>query len=461
MPNSIDEKQIPGRTESPPARTAEPKRNPTTWVSVLYFAEGFPYAVVNMMSVIFLKDLGASNQVIGLTSVLYLPWTLKGLWGPLVDLYSTKRRWILSMEVLCTVLYVVLATCALSADTIVLSIGAFSLIAFASATHDIAIDGFYLDALDKDRQAFYVGFRTTTYKISWLVANGGLVFLAGYLAERYLLGTDATGARVFQTIQFGLLGRTISIQPLQFGWAVAFGISALIFLALYVFQSWYLPYPVPLRVASKAQSPRYSFLDAFTSYFTQEKIGWIVLYVLIFRAGDAFLMKMAPPFLMDAPEKGGLAISTAEMGILYGTVGVVFLLAGGILGGYIIAKQGLKKWMWPTAILQNSAVVLYWLLAIYKPKIYWVYVVNSVEQFSWGLGVAAYTVFLMRTIRQEYSASHYAITTAFMAAGMMIPGLLSGYLQTWMGYQSYFLMSFLVAIPGLATIFFLPLEEKS
>jgi PAT family beta-lactamase induction signal transducer AmpG len=173
------------------------------------------------------------------------------------------------------------------------------------------------------------------------------------------------------------------------------------------------------------------------------------------------MIKMAPPFLMDVPEKGGLAISTAQMGILYGTVGVVFLLAGGIIGGYIIAKQGLKKWMWPTALLQNSAIILYWILAVNKPTIHWVYAVNSIEQFSWGAGVAAYTVFLMRTIRKEYSASHYAITTAFMALGMMIPGLVSGYLQGWMGYQNYFLMSFLVAIPGLITIFFLPLEEKS
>jgi MFS transporter, PAT family, beta-lactamase induction signal transducer AmpG len=437
------------------------KRNPTTWVSVLYFAEGFPYTLVNLMSVIFLKDLGASNQLIGLTSFLYLPWTLKGLWGPVVDLYSTKRRWILWMEVICTALFFMLAVCSFSSDIIALSIVLFALIAFASATHDIAIDGFYLDGLDKDQQAFYVGFRTTTYKISWLVGNGGLVFLAGYLAEQFVTGTDASGATMYRNIQFSLLGRTVSIHPLELGWGTAFAVSGIIFLAIYLFQLWYLPYPKPFRPAKEVREQGDSFVNAFKSYFTQDKIGWIVSYVLIFRIGDAFMMKMAPPFLMDSAEKGGLVISTAEMGILYGTVGVVFLLAGGIIGGYIIAKQGLKKWMWPTAIFQNSAIILYWLLAIYRPPLHWVYVVNSIEQFSWGLGVAAYTVFLMRTIRPEYRASHYAITTAFMAAGIMIPGLVSGYLQVWMGYQNYFLMSFLVAIPGLATIFFLPLEEKS
>ena len=439
---------------------SRPNRKASLWVSVIYFAEGFPYTVVNLMSVIFLKDLGASNELIGLTSFLYLPWTLKGLWGPVVDLYSTKRRWILTMEFICTILFVLLAFGALSSQVIAASIFIFAFIAFASATHDIAIDGFYLDALSKEQQAFFVGFRTTTYKVAWLAGNGGLVFLAGYLARKYVIGTNPDGTKVFQDLQYTILGKTHSLHPLEFGWAVAFGVAAIIFLLIYLFQLWYLPYPKPFVREQKANEPPHSFFDAFKTYFTQYRIAWIVTYVLIFRLGDAFMLKMAPPFLMDTSVKGGMAISTAEMGILYGTVGVIFLLAGGILGGFVIAKQGLKKWMWPTAILQNSAIVLYWLLAKYKPSIEWIYVVNSFEQLSYGLGVSAYTVFLMRTVRPEFKASHYAITTAFMAAGVLLPGIVSGYLQVWMGYESYFLMSFLVAIPGLATIYFLPLEDK-
>lgn len=438
----------------------EKKRNAGLWVSILYFAEGFPYTVVNLMSVIFLKDLGASNELIGLTSFLYLPWTLKGLWGPVVDIYSTKRRWILTMEIICTVMLLLLAFGALSSQVITASILILAAIAFISATHDIAIDGFYLDALSKDQQAFFVGFRSTTYKIAWLAGNGGLVFLAGYLADRHFVGTSREGTKIFSNLTFELLGRTYSLHPLEFGWSVAFGISAAIFLLIYLFQLWYLPHPRPFVREQKADEPRHDFFDAFRTYFTQYRIGWIVTYVLIFRLGDAFMLKMAPPFLMDKAAKGGMSISTAEMGILYGTVGVIFLLAGGILGGFIIAKQGLKKWMWPTALLQNSAIILYWLLARYTPGIEWVYAVNSFEQFSYGLGVSAYTVFLMRTVRPEFKASHYAITTAFMAAGILLPGIVSGYLQVWMGYENYFLMSFLVAVPGLATIFFLPLEDK-
>src|SRR5450759_4306769 len=443
-----------------PATSSNPNRKASLWVSVIYFAEGFPYTVVNLMSVIFLKDLGASNELIGLTSFLYLPWALKGLWGPVVDIYSSKRRWILTMEIICTFLFVLLALGALSSQVIAASIFVFALIAFVSATHDIAIDGFYLDALNKEQQAFFVGFRSTTYKRQWLAGNGGLVFLAGYLASKHVTGINPDGTRIFQDLQYAILGTTHTLHPLEFGWAVAFGLAAIIFLLIYVFHLWYLPYPKPFIREQKEGEPPQSFFDAFKTYFTPRRIGWIVTYVLIFRLGDAFMLKMAPPFLMDKAVKGGMAISTAEMGILYGTVGVIFLLAGGILGGFVIAKQGLKKWMWPTALLQNSAIILYWLLARYKPSIEWVYIVNSVEQLSYGLGVSAYTVFLMRTVRPEFKASHYAITTAFMAAGVLLPGIVSGYLQVWIGYESYFLMSFLVAIPGLATIYFLPLEDK-
>jgi len=411
----------------------ERKRNITLWVSVVYFAEGFPYTLVNLMSVIFFKDLGASNELIGLTSLLYLPWVLKGLWGPVVDLYSTKRTWILSTEVICIVLFLLLALGVLTSQALTVSIALFAIIAFVSATQDIAIDGFYLDALDKDRQALYVGVRSAAYKIAWLVGSGGLVFLAGYCAAR---STSTTG------------------------WAIAFGSGGIIFLLIYLFQLWYLPYPTPFANGHKEVTPKHNFLDAFKTYFTQGRMGWILSYILIFRLGDALMLKMAPPFLMDTTEKGGLAISTAEIGILYGTVGVIFLLAGGIIGGFIIAKQGLKKWMWPFAFLQNGAIILYWFLAANKPSLAWVYAVNSFEQFSYGLGVSAYSVFLMRTVLLEYRASHYAITTAFMAAGVMIPGIMSGYLQTWLGYEKFFLMSFFVALPGLATIAFLPLKEK-
>lgn len=435
-------------------------RNPWVWVPTIYFAEGLPYTIVNLMSVVFFKNLGASNELIGLTSILYLPWALKGLWGPVVDLYSTRRRWVLSMELLCIVLFVCLALVAFEQNILTVSIIIFALVAFVSATHDIAIDGFYLDALNKDDQALFVGVRSTAYRVAMLFGNGALVFLAGYLAQQYVVHPSADGKIVYGNVELFCAGLHVSVPAIAFGWAVAFAVSGGLFLLMYLFQSFYLPYPETRSIQSEEPLVKHNFFEAFQTYFTQERIGWIIMYVLIFRIGDALMLKMTPPFLMDPIEKGGMAITTKEIGILNGTVGTISLLGGGILGGVLIARQGLRRWMWPTALIQNTAIILYWILAIYRPSLLWVYAVNSYEQFSYGLGVSAYTVFLMRTIRPDFKASHYAITTAFMAAGVLIPQLMSGYLQTWMGYQNYFLMSFLVAIPGLMTIFFLPLKNK-
>lgn len=438
----------------------EKKQIDGLWVSVLYFAQGLPYTVVNLMSVIFLKGMGTSNEMIGLTSLLSFPWVLKGLWGPLVDMYSTKRKWILITEIISIFLFVLLTFGVLTPQPVIISLVIFTAIAFVSATHDIAIDGFYLNVLNKDKQALFVGVRNTAYRGAVIAGSGVLVFLAGKLAEQHLVTGTAGDTKVYQDIQLSFFGSSFSVPALQYGWATAFGICAILFVLIYLFQRWYLPYPKNHVVDAGTPQRTTSFFESFKTYFEQDKIGWIVTYVLIFRLGDALTFKMAPPFLMDKVEKGGLAVSTSEMGLLSGTFGVIFLLIGGLLGGYLIATQGLKKWMWPTAILQNSTNLLYWMLAMNQPGIEWAYAVNSIEQFTYGLGVAAYTVFLMRTVRPDYEASHYAITTAFMAAGVLIPGVFSGYLQAGLGYQNYFLFSSLAVIPGMITIFFLPLEDE-
>jgi PAT family beta-lactamase induction signal transducer AmpG len=443
-------------------KNQEQKLHPGWWISILYFAQGFPYTVVNIMSVVFLKGLGASNELIGLTSFLSLPWVIKGLWGPIVDIYSTKRRWILRMEILCTILFLILALGALFPQAIPISIAIFALIAFISATHDIAIDGFYLTVLNLDQQAFYVGVRNTAYRMAVLAGGGGLVFLAGNIAEKYSNGKSPTGEILYNPVQLNFLGSNFSIPALQWGWSIAFSIASLIFLFIYGFQKIYLPKPQKATFSETENlSNSANFINSFKTYFTQYKIGWTLAFILLFRLGDALTFKMATPFLMDTAAKGGLGITTAEIGILSGTVGVIFLLFGGLLGGFLIAKQGLKTWIWPMAILQNFTNIFYWLLAKTQPEIIWAYVVNSLEQFTYGLGVAAYTVFLMQTVRPEYKASHYAITTAFMAAGVLIPGVFSGYIQADLGYQNYFLLSAMAVIPGLLTIFFIPIKDQN
>jgi PAT family beta-lactamase induction signal transducer AmpG len=410
-------------------------RRPSIYIPTLYFAEGLPYTIVNMMSVVFFKTLGCSNEFIGLTSFLYIPWTIKLFWAPLVDVYSTKRKWILTCQFLLAILIGVLAFATLSAQATVAALVLLALIALASATHDVVIDGFYLDALPKRDQAFYVGIRNTFYKVALLLGAGGLVYLAGKIGE------------------------TSSVHV---GWSAAFGVCALVFVFLTIFHSYYLPDPPVTRAQELPNRKEGSlFFRVFSTYFQQPAIAAIVAYILIFRLGDALMLKMAQPFLLDSLSKGGLQVSTADVGLIYGTVGMIFLLIGGVLGGYLIAKDGLKKWLLPTALIQNSAILLYWALSYFRPGLPWVYAVNSIEQFSYGLGVAAYTVFLLGTVKPEFKAAHYAIATALMALGIMLPGAASGYLSEWLGYSNFFLLAFIASIPGMITIFFLPLSNES
>jgi len=405
-------------------------RKPSIYIPTLYLAEGLPYAIVNMMSVVFFKSLGAGNEFIGLTSFLYIPWAIKLFWSPLVDIYGSRRGWIIGSQVVLAVLIGALSCASLAPQAIWAALFVFAVIALASATQDIAIDGFYLDALKLSDQAFYVGVRNAAYKIAWLVGAGALVFLAGKLGES--LGT-------------------------QQGWAVAFTACSVMFVLAALFHRIYLPHPQVRRADSGLTWSL--FVRVFSTYFQQERIAPIVIYILIFRLGDALMLKMAQPFLLDSRSNGGLAVSTANLGIIYGAAGTLALLAGGIAGGWLVARGGLKKWLWPTALIQNSAILLYWALAILKPAIGWVAAVNAVEQFSYGLGVSTYTVFLLGTVKPEFKAAHYATATALMALGIMLPGAASGFLAHSLGYANFFLLSFFASLPGIVAIFFLPLDR--
>jgi MFS transporter, PAT family, beta-lactamase induction signal transducer AmpG len=437
------------------------EKKPGVYIPTLYFAEGLPYTVVMMMSGVFFKSLGADNIFIGLTSFLGLPWILKFAWAPLVDFYATKKGWIVVAQMVLALAIAGLAgvaffSGAISFDSMVaVAVVALALTAFASATHDVAIDGYYLDVLNDEQKAFFVGVRNTAYKVAWLFGSGAMVYLAGKLAE--------TGG-------IGL------------GWAVAFGICALAMLASGIFHSWYLPQTKKtwdIGEVAQARSEKqehgtvtvswgHEFLRAIGTYFAQPGIVPIVLYILLFRLGDALMLKQAPNFLLDPATKGGLGISVADIGIINGTVGVIALLAGGILGSWLISKYGLRKCFWPLALFQNGAILLYWVLAAfphgfvvqttaYNPHLPAVYVINSIEQFAYGMGVAAYTVFLMTTVRNEYKAAHYATATALMALGLMLPGAISGYLYQALGYANFFLVSFFASLPGIFAIFFLPI----
>jgi MFS transporter, PAT family, beta-lactamase induction signal transducer AmpG len=432
--------------------------SPSIFIPTLYFAEGLPYSIVNMMSIVLFKNLGLDNSALGLyTSLLSIPWSIKFLWAPLIDKYKTRKLWIVMAQTVLAAAISLLIPALLCFCPLKVLFFIFLIIAICSATHDIAVDGYYLDALTKKEQALFVGIRNASYKVALLFGSGPLIFLAGYWAMHR---QDADPAR--------------ASAGLNEGWAIAFSICAAFFLLSALIHSKILTkhastdgalqHVVDGREAAANETAtgegrKANLLRVCKAFLDQPRIAIIVLYILLFRFGDALMLKMAPAFLLDSVEKGGLQLSTKLYGEIYGTVGLVTFLLGGLFGGWLVARQGLKRCLFPTAVIQNAAILLYFYLAYQRPGLITVAVVNAIEQFAYGLGTAAYTVLLLGTVKEEYKASHYAIATALMALGLLIPGILSGYLADWLGYQSFFLVSFISSLPGIICIFYLPLNS--
>ncbi|BAY32581.1 major facilitator transporter [Nostoc carneum NIES-2107] len=408
--------------------------SPWTYIPTLYFAEGVPNVIISSVSVIFYKKLGIDNdQITAWTSFLYLPWVIKMFWGPVVDIYATKRTWILVTQF---AMFCCLSLVALSLQLpnfFFISLAALTVGAFISATYDIATDGFYMLALNPEQQAFFVGIRSLFYRIAVLFGSGLLVVLAGRLET------------------------TLNI-PLS--WTISIGFSAVIFAILFIFHRFILPLPesdIPRQ--TQAQNEKIPFVDIIQTYFRQEKIGAILAFILLYRLGEAMLLKVASLFLLDKLDKGGLAVSTEQFGLIYGTFGVLSLIIGGILGGLIISRYGLKKCLLPMALALNLPDLFYVYLAYAKPSLTLVYPLVSLEQFGYGLGFTAFSVYLMYICQGEYKTSHYAISTGLMALGLMLPGAISGTIQQAVGYPLFFVLVCLLTIPGMLTIFFIPLQE--
>ncbi len=412
-------------------------RSAWTWIPSLYFAEGLPYVAVMTISVIMYKKLEISNTDIALyTSWLYFPWVIKPLWSPFVDLIKTKRWWIYSMQLL------IGAGMACIAFTIPMpfffqaTLAFFWLMAFSSATHDIAADGFYMLGLSEENQAFFIGIRNTFYRIAMLTGQGLLIMLAGYLE-------NSTGR-------------------IPFAWSIIFFILAGTFIALSLWHKYILPKPDTdvQRSGVKPGTILTEFGKTFVSFFQKKGIVPALLFMLTYRLGESQLVKLASPFLLDNNEVGGLGLKTAEVGFAYGTVGAVSLLLGGILGGVAISKGGLKNWLWPMALAISLPNFVYLYMAYAMPEN--LVIINAcvgIEQFGYGFGFTAYTMYLMLFSAGEYKTSHYAICTGFMALGMMLPGMISGWIQEMIGYQHFFVWVMICCIPAFLIIPFLKIKD--
>ena len=412
------------------------------WVPSLYYAEGLPYIVVNVSSVVLYQRLGISNTEIALyTSWFYLPWVIKPFWSPIVDLLKSKRYWILITQF----------TIGISLGAIALTIPLpfffkitnliFWLIAFSSATHDIAADGFYKLGLNENRQAFFVGIRNTCYRLAMITGQGLLLILAGYLENKYSQGKEG----------------------IAFAWSISFGSLAALFLLFALYHLFILPRPksdskrqrIDLKTLIK------EFYSTFALFFKKDKIHIVLLFFVLYRLGEAQLLKIAQLFLLGSRSSGGMALETGEVGFAYGTMGVILLIAGGILGGFLAAKYGLRYWMWWMALAMNLPNAVYIYLSFYLPDNFMIVsACIAIEQFGYGFGFTVYALYMIYTARGKYKTAHYALITGFMALGMMIPGMFSGWLQEWLGYRMFFIWVLVATLPGFILLKYIPLEAS-
>lgn len=423
------------------------------WVPSLYFIEGIPYFIVNSVALLMYKRCGLSDEVSALyASWLSLPWVIKPLWSPIVEIFKSKQWWIVGMEML---MAVALAGVAFTLPTpyyVQLTMAFFFLIAFSSATHDIAADGFYMEALDEHQQALNVGVRSLFYRLSKVGSEGLLIMFIGSL-ETYTRSVFAA-------------------------WSLGLGAVALL-LALATFYHWAV---LPKRTTSSEnlgtfvrnkavfdeKQPTFAgkkqreqtvreamteFVETFVSFFRKPGIMMAITFLLLYRLPEALLTKICPLFLTEKVSLGGLGLSTSEYGFANGVLGVIGLLSGGILGGIVVAADGFSKWRWPMVMAISLPNCVYIFLAYFQPgNIWWTNAAIAIEQFGYGFGFTLYMLFMLFFTQGKSKGAHYALCTGFMALGMMLPGQVAGYIATWFGYYgSFILVMLLVPITFVVT----------
>jgi len=594
-------------SKTDPVSTSKKRASsPWLWVPSLYFAEGIPYVMVMTLSVIFYKRMGISNADIALyTSWLYLPWVIKPLWGPVVDILRTKRFWILVMQ-LCIGAGLAGVAFTIPVDRFFqFTLAFFWLLAFSSATHDIAADGFYMLGLSKGDQAFFVGIRSTFYRLAMLTGQGLLVILAGYFeaktglpevevrvqavqeqttasfnpevyavepeggetyfmtaeeirigtanitengAKKLLLavddwnsehgfypaeegaGTDSPGdavgaaAPITTTGNVGYTWFRLSKKPeegenivlnfsfdkgdksislarsyryefneenwevpafavfkldpkldkptsatfsglsgnIRFAWTMVFVVVALLFAGFHIYHRFALPRPAS-DVSNRSGEDGFlkEFLATFADFFRKKNIGVVLLFLLVYRLGESQLVKLASPFLLDSREANGLGLTTGDLGLIYGTIGIIALSIGGIIGGIAASRRGLKYWLWWMVIAMNLPNLVYVFLSYLMPSSLWIVAASvAVEQFGYGFGFTAYMLYMIYVSEGKHKTAHFALTTGFMALGMMIPGMVSGWLQELIGYQHFFIWVMFCTIPSFILIPFLKIDPK-
>jgi MFS transporter, PAT family, beta-lactamase induction signal transducer AmpG len=400
------------------------EKSPWLWVPSLYFGQAIPYVVVMTLAVIMYKDFGISNAEIALyTSWLYLPWVIKPLWSPVVDMVGTKRSWTVSLQL---AIAAALGAAALTTHLpafFTVSLAVLWVMAFSSATHDIAADGFYILSLRERQQAAFVGVRSTFYRLATIVGGGLLAYLAGELTK--------------------------SSGDVGYAWSTVLFVLSALFFGLCGWHKMVLPRPESDKPVDTGGNPLREFFATFGAFFGKKDILLILGFILTFRLGESQLLKLAIPFLKDPLAKGGLGLTTSQVGIAYGTVGIIALTIGGLVGGYLISRFGLKRMLWPMVLATHLPDVVFVFLATELPQNFYLICASlAVEQFGYGFGFTAMLMYMIMVVDGEHKTAHYAICTGFMALGMMVPGMVSGYIQQYLGYQHFFIYVCLMTVPA-------------
>jgi PAT family beta-lactamase induction signal transducer AmpG len=399
-------------------------RTPWLWVPSLYFGQAIPYFVVMTLSVIMYKATGISNSDITYyTSLLYLPWVIKPLWSPIVDMFGTKRRWTVLLQLVVAASLGFTALALHLPNFFVMTLAVMWVMAFSSATHDIAADGFYMLGLRQQQQAAFVGVRSTFFRLASIASQGALVYLAGTLTD--------------------------SLGDVRQAWSIVFFITAALFAVLCGWHQVVLPRPAIDHAVAAGGNPVRDFIDTFIAFFKKRDILLILGFILTFRLGEAQLLKLVSPFLMDPLAKGGLGLTTKEVGIAYGTVGVTALTLGGLFGGYLISRLGLKRCLWLMVFAVHLPDLVFVYLSQALPQnFYLVSAFLAVEQFGYGFGFTAMMLYMIMVADGEHKTAHYAICTGLMALGMMVPGMFSGDIQEHIGYRNFFIWVCVSTIPA-------------
>lgn len=488
-------------------------RNPWVWVPSLYFTEAIPYVMVMSVSVMMYKNLNVSNADIAFfTSLLYFPWFLKFLWGPFIDMFKTKRFWTSTMQFIVAVALFGIAISLTTSSYWSLTLIVFALMAFASATHDIAADGLYLLSLKEEQQSAFVGVRSTFYRVATIVGSGLLVVIAGQLAPSmgfkgawsivfviagaifvllflyhkfilpYPLVDKGTLKEKMSASQIGLLfggfilfaaifyvaflilSSILSLFGIIAPWKTIASTILLVIIAVVLFRTYVATFVERFEKSENKNAmllPIIEFLRAFVIFMQKKDIWNILGFLLFFRFAEAQLVKLVQPFLLDPIEKGGLGLTTSEVGIVYGTVGIIALTVGGLIGGYVISKKGLKWWLWPMVLIMHTPDLAFVYLSQYQPANFiLINLAVAFEQFGYGFGFTAYMMYMIMISQGEHKTAHFAICTGIMALGMMLPGMYSGALQEQIGYSNFFLWVIVSTIPGFIVAALVKIEPE-